>query len=308
MKKVIDVNHLLAVSVIILAVFSSCKKQVNKADTQTTVESQSISARNVYVNATAVCDHPFNEAAVIAAGYTKQFEDNFDTDLSKWNIWTGGAFNNELQYYQADNMQVQNGNLVITARKETIPVTGATNPFDLTPKTFNYTSGRIECKTNISASTATPKVRIVARIKLASGYGMWPAFWSYGDPWPTNGEIDIIEARGQEPFKYQTNYFYGRAANRNLVKNQVGFITSNVNLTTCYHVYEMIWSQNSLTSLLDGNVIETKTGGYISNLFGKTERIVLNLAVGGAFFSNLNPAQITTGSMYVDFVKVFTSN
>lgn len=302
-------DHLLVTSVIIFAAVSACKKQINKTDLETKSGSSAVvAARNIYVNATGVCDHAFNEAAVIAAGYTKQFEDNFDTDLSKWNVWTGGAFNNELQYYQADNMQVQNGNLVITARKETIPVTGATNPFDLTPKTFNYTSGRIECKTNISASTATPKVRIVARIKLASGYGMWPAFWSYGDPWPTHGEIDIIEARGQEPFKYQTNYFYGRAANRNLVKNQVGFITSNVNLTTCYHVYEMIWSQNSLTSLLDGNVIETKTGGYIPNLFGKTERIVLNLAVGGNFFSNLNPAQITTGSMYVDFVKVFTSN
>jgi beta-glucanase (GH16 family) len=309
MKKMILADHLLVASVIIFAAFSACKKQINKTDLETKSGSSAVvAARNVYVNATGVCDHPFNEAAVIAAGYTKRFEDNFDADLSKWNVWTGGAFNNELQYYQADNMQVQNGNLVITARKETIPVTGATNPFDLTPKTFNYTSGRIECKTNISASTATPKVRIVARVKLASGYGMWPAFWSYGDPWPTQGEIDIIEARGQEPFKYQTNYFYGRAANRNLVKNQVGFITSNVNLTTCYHVYEMIWSQNSLTSLLDGNVIETKTGGYIPNLFGKTERIVLNLAVGGNFFSNLNPAQITTGSMYVDFVKVFTSN
>lgn len=302
-------NHLLVASVMIIAAFASCKKQINKTDPQASNESSaSVAARNVYVNATGVCEYTFNEAAVTASGYTKQFEDNFDTDLSKWNVWTGGAFNNELQYYQADNMQVQNGNLIITARKETSPKTGVTNPFDLTPKTFNYTSGRIECKTNISASTATPKVRIVARVKLASGYGMWPAFWSYGDPWPTHGEIDIIEARGQEPFKYQTNYFYGRTANRNLVKNQVGFITSSANLTTCYHVYEMIWSQNSLTSLLDGNVIETKTGGYIPNLFGKTERIVLNLAVGGNFFSNLNPAQITTGSMYVDFVKVFTSN
>jgi beta-glucanase (GH16 family) len=307
MKKMMVPNHLLVISVVIIAGFSACKKQINKTDLETTSGSPAVvAARNVYVNATGVCDHPFNEAAVTAAGYTKQFEDNFDTDLSQWNVWTGGAFNNELQYYQAGNMEVQNGNLVITARNET--VTGVTNPFDATQKTFNYTSGRIECKTNISASTATPKVRIVARVKLASGYGMWPALWSYGDPWPTQGEIDIIEARGQEPFKYQTNYFYGRAANRNLVKNQVGFITSSVNLTTCYHVYEMIWSQNSLTSLLDGNVIETKSGGYIPNLFGKTERIVLNLAVGGNFFSNLNPAQITTGSMYVDFVKVFTSN
>jgi beta-glucanase (GH16 family) len=191
MKKMIDVNNLLALLVVVILFFSSCQKQKDKTAQQIIEETPAaVAARNVYVNATGVCDHPFNEAAVIAAGYTKQFEDNFDTDLNKWNVWTGGAFNNELQYYQAGNMQVLNGNLVITAKKET--VTGATNPFDATPKVFNYTSGRIECKTNISASTATPKVRIVARIKLASGYGMWPAFWSYGDPWPTQGEIDII--------------------------------------------------------------------------------------------------------------------
>jgi len=288
----------------------SCKKQ-NNASVQQIAEDITATKsgpvpENTTVNAIGVCDYVFNEAAVTAVGYTKIFEDNFDADLSKWNIWTGGAFNNELQYYQAPNLQLLNGNLVITAKKET--VTGATTPFDATPKTFNYTSGRIECKTNISASAATPKVRIVARIKLPAGYGMWPAYWSYGDPWPTQGEIDYVEARGQEPFKYQTNYFYGRATNRNLVKNQVGFITSNVSLTDCYHVYEMIWSQNSLTSIFDGNVVETKTGSYVSNLFGKTERVVLNLAVGGNFFTNFDPSQIVTGSLYVDFVKIFTSN
>ena len=234
------------------------------------------------------------------------FEDNFSTDLSKWNIWTGGAFNNELQYYQGANMQIQNGVLQITARKET--VTGATTPFDPTPKTFNYTSGRIESKTTFSASAATPKVRMIGRIKLPTGYGMWPAFWSYGDPWPTQGEIDFMEARGQEPFKYQTNYFYGRAANRNQVKNQVGFITSNVSLTDCYHVYELIWSQNSLTFLLDGQVVITNSGSFVPNLFGKTEFITLNLAVGGNFFSNFNPSLIQTGTYSIDYVKVFTSN
>jgi beta-glucanase (GH16 family) len=288
----------------------SCKKQINASVQQVTENKTTTKGtpvpENTTVNATGICDYVFNEASVTAAGYTKIFEDNFDTDLSKWNVWTGGAFNNELQYYQAANLQLLNGNLVITAKKET--VTGATTPFDATPKTFNYTSGRIECKTNISASASTPKVRIVARIKLPAGYGMWPAYWSYGDPWPTQGEIDYLEARGQEPFKYQTNYFYGRATNRNLVKNQVGFITSDVSLTSCYHVYEMIWSQNSLTSIFDGNVVETKTGSYVPNLFGKTERVVLNLAVGGNFFTNFDPSQIVTGSLYVDFVKIFKSN
>ena len=70
----------------------------------------------------------------------------------------------------------------------------------------------------------------------------------------------------------------------------------------------MIWSQNSLTSLFDGKIVETKSGSYVPNLFGKTERVTLNLAVGGDYFSSFNTALVVTGSMYVDFVKVFTSN
>jgi beta-glucanase (GH16 family) len=298
-------NPFIAVLVFSIVVFNtSCKKQTNST-VSTLAQPVTEALNNTNVSAAGICNFDLNETALTTAGYTKIFEDDFSTDLSKWNIWTGGAFNNELQYYQASNLQLVNGNLVITAKKET--VTGPTTPYDATPKTFNYTSGRIETKTNYSASSANPKVRMVARIKLPSGYGMWSAFWSYGDPWPTQGEIDILEARGQEPFKYQTNYFYGRAANRNLVRNQVGFITSNVSLTECYHVYEVIWAQNSLTFLFDGNVIETKSGSYVPNLFGKIERITLNLAVGGNFFTNLNTSQIQTGAMYVDWVKVFTS-
>ena len=195
-----------------------------------------------------VCDYDINEAAITGAGWTKSFEDHFSADLNKWNTWYGGAFNNELQLYQAPNLSVANGNLVIAARHET--VSGPTNPFDPTPKTFNYTSGRIESKTNFSASASSPSVRMMARIKLPSGYGMWPAFWSYGDPWPTQGEIDILEARGQEDFKYQTNYFYGKVANRNLVRNAEGFVTTGTSLQSCYHVYEVICRKTHCSFIL----------------------------------------------------------
>lgn len=300
---------------LLLTVCFACQKPVQTANNTvvaaSTATHRTTAAATTAITAPAICDYTFNEQALLDGGWTKYFEDNFDTNLSKWNIWTGGAFNNELQLYQAGNLQVTNGNLVITARKET--ATGPITPFDRKQKTFQYTSGRIECRTNVSANTQTPKVRMVARIKLPAGYGMWGAFWSYGDPWPTQGEIDMVEARGQEPTKYQTNYFYGKARNRNQVTNGEGFIstydTQNAsnNLTNCYHVYEMIWEQNTLTSYLDGQQVEVKSGGYIPSLFGKTERITLNLAVGGNFFSNLDPAQITPGTMYVDYVKVFTS-
>ena len=253
-----------------------------------------------------VCDYNLDENALINAGWIKTFEDNFDTDLSKWNTWYGGAFNNELQLYKASNLSVSSGNLAIAAKKET--VTGPATPFDPTIKTFNYTSGRIESKTIFSSSSSSPKVRMIARIKLPAGYGMWPAFWSYGDPWPTQGEIDILEARGQEDFKYQTNYFYGKTVNRNLVRGAEAFITTDVSLQTCYHVYELIWSQNSLQFYFDGILVKTNSGSYVPNLFGKTEKITFNLAVGGNFFNNFNPSLIQTGTMYVDWIKVFSAN
>ena len=288
----------------VVTVITACKKTVEDTNQQAgEIATKKPSPPPPPGPVPGICNYDINESAITAAGWTKAFEDNFSSDLSQWNVWYGGAFNNELQLYKASNLSLTNGNLVITAIKET--VTGPTNPFDPTPKTFDYTSGRIESATNFSASAATPEVRMMARIKLPSGYGMWPAFWSYGDPWPTQGEIDILEARGQEDLKYQTNYFYGRAPNRNQVRGAEGYITTNVSMQNCYHVYEMTWSQNDLKFYFDGVLVKTNSGGQVSNLFGKTERITLNLAVGGLFFSNLNPSLIQTGTMYVDWVKVF---
>ena len=303
------IQQTIVLCIIILVAGCAKKSSVNKNDiiiSPANTAKPLTAAASANYAAHAVCDYNYSDTSLTNHGWTKTFEDNFDAGLLKWNIWTGGAYNNELEYYQLANLQLSNGVLAIVTKKET--VTGATTPSDLTPKTFSFTSGRIECASNISANTTTPKVRMIARIKLPAGYGMWPAFWSYGDPWPTQGEIDYLEARGQEPTKYQTNYFFGRAANRNLVRNASGFITADADLTACYHVYEMEWTQNALTSYLDGQLVETKTsGGYISNLFGKTERIALNVAVGGDFFANFNPALVVPGTMYVDWVKVFTS-
>ena len=70
-------------------------------------------------------------------------------------------------------------------------------------------------------------------------------------------------------------------------------------------MYEVIWSKNDLTFLLDGQVVDVKSGGYIPSMYRKQQRITLNLAVGGLFFPGLDPALIQTGTMQVDWVKVF---
>lgn len=284
-----------------------CEKNLQQEGLQTSrIQAGQLLQGNISAqDAPGVCDYEMTEASLIGLGWTKVFDDPFNSDLSKWNIWKGGAYNNELQCYRAENMQVANGVLRIEARRETF--TGPTLPSDPTSKTFDFTSGRIETKTNFSASTATPKVRMAARIKLPTGLGMWPAFWSYGDPWPTQGEIDIMEARGNEPFKYQTAYWYGRRAGVNQASNTEGYVTSAASLTDCWHVYEVVWEKNALSFFLDGQLVVAKSGGLIPNFFRKTQRVTLNLAVGGGFTGNPDPGSIQTGTMQVDWVKVFTS-
>lgn len=289
-----------AVFMILLA----CKKNITVSSENKTDE-QFVSGIVPTATGNGICDYNINEAAILSDGWTKKFDEDFSGDLSSWNIWTGGAYNNELQYYQAANLQLNNGILSIAAKRET--VTGATLPTDPTPKSFDFTSGRIESKINFSASSTTPKVRMMARLKLPTGYGMWPAFWSYGDPWPTQGEIDIMEARGNEPFTYSTAYWYGRRAGINIASNTEGIVVSDISLTDCWHVYEVIWEKNSLTFSLDGKVVVVKTGGWIPNFYRKTERMTLNLAVGGGFFGNPDPSLIETGIFQADWVKVFTS-
>lgn len=292
-------KHLLTVSILI----SGCESDIPENNIQ---QNNKAGVTAELISGVGVCDYDLNETGLTSAGWTKRFEENFSTDLNQWNIWTGGAYNNELQYYQSPNLVVSNGTLLIQAKRETI--TGVTTPFDPTLKNFEFTSGRIESKTNFSAGNSTPKVRMIARLKLPTGYGMWPAFWSYGDPWPTHGEIDIMEARGNEPFKYQTAYWYGRRSGVNTTNNTEGYITSDISLTDCWHVYEVIWEKDKLTYIFDGQIVVTKTGGNIPNFYRKTQRVTLNLAVGGGFFGNPDPSTIQTGTMQIDWVKVFSSN
>lgn len=241
----------------------------------------------------------------VPEGWTLRFEDHFDRDLSRWHVWQSGAFNEELQHYQPANLRLRNGELAIEARRES--VTGATRPTDPRPKSFLFTSGRIESKATFGPDSATGAVRISARLRAAAGYGMWPAFWLCGDAWPTNGEIDIFELRGHEPFEYVTNYAYGPVAGQNQAPDATSRIQSATNLTDDWHVYELIWTRRELTFLLDGTIVDVKRGGHVPDLFGKPQRIVLNLAVGGTFFGHPPADRIQPGTFRADWVRVYTA-
>ena len=257
-------------------------------------------------------DYDLDETTLAAAGYSKIYEEDFSAGLDQWQVWEGGAYNEELQLYQRQNLTVANGMLEIKSVKQ--KVRGAVLPGSTALSDYDYSSGRIESDFSIGASNANPKIRISARIKLPEAYGMWPAFWSYGKPWPTHGEIDIMEATGGK-HSYITNYFYGSQPDVSVTSDDLTAeeITTAKDLTSGYHVYELIWTRTSLVFLLDGQVMETKTAAqpgqeYIPAMFGKSQNIILNLAVGGGMFTNLDPSKIQPSSMYVDWVKVFRSD
>jgi len=237
------------------------------------------------------------------------FEDDFNDDLSFWNVWYGGAFNEEIQLYRPEQLSIDNGILKINVQRENI--SGPTSIFDSTPKSFEYVSGRIESKELFGPSNidGNREIRFAARIKLPFGHGMWPAFWSYDDPWPTQGEIDILEARGGEPLEYQSNIFYGSTSNINTNQGTERVYEIGQDLTSAYHTYEMIWRSNSIDIIFDDQLLYTyqaNNNNNINNLFDKKQKIVLNVAVGGIFFIDQNSNNYADSStMEIDWVKVY---
>lgn len=288
-----------------LVTLGGCKKLNNGSDGNTTKPGPVGKYTNPVTTA-AVCDYNVSDTALTNHGWTKAFDDEFN-DLSNWGAVHGGLIK-ELQCYEPANAQIVNGALQITAKQET--VTGPKSVGNDTTVSFNYTSAWLTSKQTFAASPSTPKLRIVARIKVASGYGLSSLFFTYGNGlWPTAGEIDNLAVQGDNTKVYATDYSYGAHPNQNQVSGGILYNPTTEDLSSCYHVYTMEWTQSSLNSYLDGKLVENKTkGGFISSLFGKPQQLSISLPIGGVYYNELNTANIHGGTMYVDYVKVFTSN
>ncbi|XP_019641561.1 PREDICTED: beta-1,3-glucan-binding protein-like [Branchiostoma belcheri] len=156
------------------------------------------------------------------------FEDNFDTlDFTKWKheITAAGGGNNEFQIYVNDrsNSYVRDGILYIKPTltadfyDEAFLSTGTLNLYGLTPAdqcTSNFNGGcwrqgtadypippirSARLTTTKSLSFTYGRVEVMA--KMPTGDWIWPAIWllpmhnEFGG-WPSSGEIDIMESRG----------------------------------------------------------------------------------------------------------------
>ena len=283
----------------------SCSKLQGVSPTKTSTTITTSGSPTNSNTATAVCDYDYDETQLTNNGWTKTFDDEFTGNLSNWTVFTGGV-TNELECNEPANVQILNGALQISAVQQT--VTGPTTVGSSTNSSFSWTSGSIVCNSSISANATTPKVMIVARVKVVSGYGLTSLFNSYGTSWPTNGQINYFQVSGDYPNEYATDYFWGNTPGANQVQNAFYFDPTNADLSTCWHVFMTEWTKTSLDYYLDGQLVETKTaGGDVPNLFGTVQNLALSLPIGGLYYQNLVAANVQAGTFYIDYVKVFTN-
>ncbi|MHA7060308.1 glycoside hydrolase family 16 protein, partial [Aquimarina sp. M1] len=223
------------------------------------------------------------------------WQDEFDNGISSdWVFETGngssGWGNNELQYYRRENATVENGKLVITAKRESV---GG----------YNYTSSRMKTQGRKSFKYG----KIEARIALPSGQGLWPAFWMLGDNissvgWPACGEIDIMEHVNTSPDVHGTIHWQDNNGN---YASYGGYTQANI---TEYHVYSVEWDENSIKWFVDGNqyhIVDISNGINGTSEFHNEYFLLLNLAVGGNWPGFSIDDSKLPARMYVDYVRVY---
>lgn len=265
-------------------------------------------------------------SAVSAQGNWKfVWSDEFNTagrlDTTVWNYERGFTRNQEAQWYQPDNAICENGLLVIEARKE---APGCRNP--------GYEAGNENWKknrewityTSSSVTTAGNKEflygRFEVRARIPVGKGSWPAIWTLGRgfPWPSAGEIDIMEyyhIKGAPHILANVAWGTDWPSNAKWDSKVVPFshfTGKDPYWATKFHVWRMDWDEESIKLYLDDELLnetslkETINGsiGKGTNPFTKPQYILLNLAIGGTNGGSIDEEAMPM-RYEIDYVRVY---
>ena len=257
-------------------------------------------------------------------------------EAGNWVVDTGygenGWGNDEWQRYDnsIDNLFTENGNLVIRAQCNTAPACGK--------RDGSITSAKVTSKNRINVKYGN----IRARIRMPSGAGMWPAFWTLGSdiderPWPDAGEIDIVEMHYYYSDTRTTHFSTHWAGPRYTDSNrpicasftdaidsaeEENCATENKTfkaedgyapLTDDFHVYELDWTDKAIVGKIDGIIYFSQAiDGATMEEFLKDHYMILNLAVGGTLGGPGGPTMTAADwadpnqtDMLVDWVEVW---
>lgn len=252
-------------------------------------------------------------------GYTLVWADEFNTDGApnpeNWDFEQGFKRNREAQWYQPDNARVEDGHLVIEARRERVE-----NPdFDQSSNNWRQ-KRRVADYTSSSLHTRGKHQWLYGRFELRARIdarpGLWPAWWTVGNPtkpgigWPASGEIDMMEFyRGMILANAAWRKRGGNRWNAEWDAVRTPIEDLGDNWADDFHVWRMDWDEDEIVLSVDGRVLNTidltrTINPDGTNPFQWPHHMIINLAIGGD--NGGDPSETEFPATYeIDWVRVY---
>ncbi|MDX1640148.1 MAG: family 16 glycosylhydrolase [Balneolaceae bacterium] len=236
-----------------------------------------------YPSMTLKWSDEFDAEELNTAYWTYEIGDGCDQGICGWG-------NEELETYTNDeaNSRLEDGNLIITARKEN----------------GEYTSARIKTEDKVEMQFG----RIDVRAKLPKGQGIWPAIWMLGANisqvgWPACGEIDIMELVGHQPEAVHGTVHFD---NNGYQSSTGSHVLTNGDFSDQFHVFTIIWERDRISWYVDNEKFKTFTKSGIDFYpFNAPFYFIMNVAVGGRWPGNPDQTTVFPQEMVVDYIRVF---
>jgi len=245
-----------------------------------------------------------SSAHSLAASRRLVWSDEFDKpgapDPSKWRYDVGGEGwgNNELQFYTRDrreNARVEDGHLIIEARRERWEQREYTSARLVTKGTGDWTYARVE-----------------VRARIPKGRGSWPAIWMLATTkgplrWPDDGEIDIMEHVGFDPGIIHGSVHTKRY--NHIIGTQKTATTAVPDAMDAFHVYTTEWDRDRLRIFVDDREyfsFANEHTGHDTWPYDAPFHLLLNIAVGGDWGGKQGVDEATFPlRMDIDYVRVY---
>lgn len=221
----------------------------------------------------------------IPGTWRKVFGDEFSgssLDGSKWNSnWFGCSGcvtkpvnSHEESAYSPSQVSVSDGSLHLKAIQQSTTVDG---------KTYPYLSGLVNSNGKAQFTYGAFEARIYTP-SSGTQIANWPAFWTNGQNWPTDGEMDVMEGLGGSA----CYHFHSPAGGPG------GCAPGSY---TGWHTYGAEWKQGSVTYYYDGKQVGQITSGITS----APMYLILNHSISSSMGGNT----VVPADMMVDYVRVW---
>ena len=238
-----------------------------------------------------------------SGNWQEVFKDDFEgtsLDPLKWSTcywwaWGSGCTNGgaqEIQWFQPDEVLVENGILRLRVQKRSVKAYDAGRM-----QTFKYTSGMVSSHNKYAFQYGY----VETRAKVPKGKGLWPTFWLSAEDrsWPP--EINIVEFAGTNMQKFLMVLHYINAKGKPAYS---ALYWGNTDFSQDYHTYAVLWEPDKIIWYVDG--VERRRYSIMANIRQVPMYVLATLAVGPVWANSPPDASTPFPSYFdIDYIKVW---